>query len=219
VILHTGEMLGRRVFKPGGRPEEIRRDLVTLLIEAGRLAQQRGAAPGAKGRAVQVLNKRIVTPAGEQEAGEEASLTAITETLTESDRPTVVTVNVMVNCVEGEPALVDFRISPVRPLFTKGEVVASQVIDARQSPERVADSVLLFLQRNVREAAIQAGAVPQLDAGTGVTHVGALDPKELVALTNRIRQFGGDVLLTALTAEPTTTADPLQLTFKLSRPR
>jgi uncharacterized protein (DUF3084 family) len=218
LILRVGAELARDTLDSHLRPEAVRRELSALLDDASAQALRRGAARGENGRAVQIVSKRVVTLAGEQDANEEASLGALVENLTGSDTPVVVLVNAVNNTVEGETVMVELTPRPVKRVFPKGAVVASRRIDARQPVDRLVDTILDFLQNDVRNAAMQAGTIPQVDPETGQPQVGIVGPKDLIVLTDRLRRMGGQVLLTAVAAAPLTSADPLRLDFKLSRP-
>lgn len=219
LCLRAGETLARRTFQAQMRPEAVQRELRALLDEASMMALRNGATRGANGRTVRIVSKRLVTLAGTQTADEEASLNALVDNLANNDRPVVVIATAVSNSVAGEQAIIELTSLEVRPTFRKGDIVARLVIDAAQPIEKVVEELVLFLQKEVRNAAIEAGTVPQVDPQTGAQEVGQFGPADLVRLTDQIRRKGGKVQLMAIAADDLYSSDPLRLTFRLSRPR
>jgi hypothetical protein len=217
LILNAGEMIARRIIPAHPKLGDVRRDLLGLLQDASELARRRGAMIGDNRRAVRILTKRIDTPRETALADENDSLSALAENLMASRVPVLVTVNVLLNSVEGEQTIVDLTARSIAPAFEKGQTVASRKLDSTQSPETLTDQIVQFLQQDVRDAAIRAGVVPQIDPETGAKSVGILRPDELVTLANRVRRTGGEVMLTAITSAPANTAEPLRLHFKVTR--
>ncbi len=217
LVLRAGVELARRTLDAHQRPEALRRDLIGLLEDADAEARSRGASRGDNGRAVRIVNKRVVTLADTQDADENASLNALIENLAGSDAPVVVIANTVSNTFAGEQALLELSPRVVKSVFSKGAVVASRRIDARQSTDSIVDALLSFLQKDVRDAALQGGLLPRIDPDSGTAQVGIIGPKELALLTERARRMGGLLTLTASASEPITSADPLRLTFRLTR--
>lgn len=218
--LRAGAELKRRLFDSHLRPSAVRARLLDLLDDANAVALVHRAGAGANGKAIRILNKRFLNLAGQQEdTDENASINALAENVTGSDTPVVVVVNSVFNTVEGEQVVVELSPFAVRSLFDKKDVVASTEIDARQPTDKIFDSLVQFLNQGVRDAALRAGAIPQVDADTGQQRVGSLETRDLLKLTERLRKMGGQVIVTALAAEQMSTADTLHLDFKLSRPQ
>ncbi len=215
--VRAGEMLGRKVIAPHQRPEAIRKELITLLDEASTSALIHGASKGENDRAVRIVNKHIITLTSEHDADEQASLDAMVETLYGSDQPVVVVVNAINNSVEGEDILIELSPRAVTPLYAKGDIVAIGQIDARQSLDKVLNSIVEFLQNDVRNSAMKAGAVPLIDPQTGKPNYGLMSPSDLLLLTDRVRRRGGEVEITAIARESLSSTDPIQLEFKLKR--
>ncbi|HZO89909.1 MAG TPA: DUF3084 domain-containing protein [Chthonomonadaceae bacterium] len=216
--LRAGAELARRTFDAHLRPEAVRARLSDLLDEASAMAITHGAVRADNGRAVRIVTKRFLLLAGQMDADERASVDALVDRLTASDTPVVVVANAVNNSVEGEQVLIELTPFAVRRVFGKGERVASCVINARQPTDRIFDSIVQFLNQDVRDAALKAGTIPQTDPETGQRRVGSIETSDLLKLTERIRRMNGQVLLTAIAKEETTSADPLRLDFKLSRP-
>jgi uncharacterized protein (DUF3084 family) len=215
--LHAGAELARHTLDAHERPEKVRRELLELLKEASNEALKYGAARGDNGREVQIVNKRVVTTVGDVEADEEASLAALVDNLAGSDTPTVVVANVFHNSLQGEQVLVELHLYRETTLFEKGNVVASRRIDTNQPLKRVVESLLQFLQKDVRDAAIKNGAIPRIDPETGALIVGRLEIPDMILLTEQVRQVRGPVMLSAVAKTKLASADPLDLEFKVTR--
>src|SRR6185436_826311 len=107
-----------------------------------------GAVPGENKRAVTIVKKRVVSLAGVQRTDEQDSLNALVDFLSGSDTDMVVLANAINNTVAGEQALIEVTPRSARPILTKGQVLASRVINARQPVERIADDIVAFLQND-----------------------------------------------------------------------
>jgi hypothetical protein len=177
-----------------------------------------GAVLGDNGRAVRIVSKRIVSLAVRQDADEETSLNALIDRVAASDTPVVIVANAVNNNVEGEQVLIELTPFAVRRIFAKDEPVAQCVLNAGQPTDRIFDTIVQFLNNEVRDAALKAGTIPQTDPETGQQRVGSIETSDLLKLTEQIRRKGGQVVLTAVTKEPLTSADTLRLEFRLSRP-
>lgn len=216
--LRAGAELGRRTLDPHLRPEAVRAKLIDLLDEVSAAAITHGAVLGDNGRAVCIVSKRIVTLAGRQDADEAASLNALIDRVAASDTPVVIVANAVNNSVEGEQVLIELTPFAVRRIFAKDEEVAQCVLNAGQPTDRIFDSIVQFLNKEVRDAALKAGTIPQTDPETGQQRVGSIETSDLLKLTEQIRRKGGQVVLTAVAKDSLTSADTLRLEFKLSRP-
>ncbi|HZT43107.1 MAG TPA: DUF3084 domain-containing protein [Chthonomonadaceae bacterium] len=213
MTLPAGAELARCTIDAHLRPEAVRRDLKNLLDEASTTALRYQAAPGDNGRAVMIVPKRVVTPTGEEDAGEDASLKALTEDLAGSDTPVVVHANSVTNAVEGEQVLVELipQVLHHEIIFDKGAVIATRRLDARQPLARVVDDILQFLQQDVKNAAIRSGMIPRVDPDTGKEEVGIIGPRELVTLTEQVLRKGGLIEISAVAKAPISAADSLRL--------
>ena len=220
IVLRSGEMLARRVLDAHSRPEATRRELQELMSDANAVALLRRAGSGENGRSVMLLNRKNVALAGSQASDERSTLDAFVERLTGQNAPMLITAKTLTNTVTGEQAIVDFVAQTITPTFRKGEVVAqSGLIDGAKPTRQVTDSIVQFLQTDVRDAAIKRGVTPQIDAQTGAQQVGSFGPADLVELTEKVRRMNGPVTITAVAAQSLNSAEPLRLDFRLSRPR
>ncbi len=216
--LRAGAELARRTLDPHLTPDAVRRRLNELLDEASAEAISHGAVRGDNNRAVRIVSKRALTLTGAQDADESASLNFLADQLAASDTQVVVVVNAINNSVEGEQVLVELTPFVVQRIFAKDDMVAQCVVDAHQPSDRIFDAIVQFLNKEVRAAALKAGTIPQTDPETGERRIGSMLTSDLIKLAERIRRMGGQVILTAVAADQTTSADPLRLSFKLSHP-
>ncbi len=218
IVLHSGEMLARRTLDAHLGEAAVRRELQELMNDANAVALLRGAGRGENGRTVMLFNHRNVALAGSQASDERSTLDALVEKLTGLNAPALLSANTLANTVTGEQALLDFTAQPIVPTFRKGEVVAqSGVIDGGRPIRQMIESIVQFLQSDVRDAALKRGATPQIDPATGAKQVGAFGPADLVELTDKVRRTGGKVTITAVAAQSLNSAEPLRLTFRVAR--
>jgi uncharacterized protein (DUF3084 family) len=217
LMLRAGAELGRRVIPAHMRPEAVQREILALLTDASANAQRLGGLRGDNGRAVAIVKKRVVTLAGVENTEEKDSIAALVEALTGGDKDVVLLANALNNTVVGEQVMIELTPRPVQPIYKKEAVVATRIINARLPVERIADSLVEFLQKDVRIAAIDAGIIPQIDPETGTEQLGVAVPRDLVLLTDRVRRTGGRVKLEAIATDALTSADSLRITFRLSR--
>ncbi len=217
LIIRAGGELARRVLPDHSRPEAIKRELHSLLDDAHYAAMMLKAGRGENGRAVRIISKRIVTQVGITNANEDASIDALTDELVAKDIPVVVIANAINNSLVGEQVIIELTPYAVKPVFNKGEVVASSVIDTHQPIEKIVDAIVQFLQQDVGQAANKAGVIARIDPETGTQQIGTAVARDLVVLTERVRKVGGKVQLTARSAQTMNAADPLQLTFDVER--
>ena len=219
ILLRAGELLTRQTFDAHQRPEAVRKQLLALLDDAGATALLRGAGKGENGRAALLYNPQAIALAGSQANDERAPLEALVQKLSGQNTRILVTANTLTNTLQGEQALIDLDYQPVTPTYRKGETVAqSAPIDARKPVGKVIEAIVQFLQRDVRDAALKKGIVPQIDLQTGAKQVGVFGPVELLELTEKVKRMGGQVQIRAVASESLNSADTLQLAFKLSRP-
>ena len=220
IVLRSGEMLARRTLDAHARPELARRALQELMRDAGAVALLRGAGRGENGSAAMLLNRQNVALVGSQASDERATLNAFVERLSGQEAPMLITANTLTNTVTGEQAIMDFVARTVTPTFRKNEVMAeSGLIDGGKPTRQIIDAIVQFLQNDVRNAALKRGTMPQIDPQTGAQQVGSFGPSDLVELMDKVRRMKGPVTITAVAAENLNSAEPLQLNFRLNRPR
>lgn len=220
VSIRSGAELARRVIDPHLNTEAVQQQLIALLQEASATATAYRAGQGDNNRAVRIVTKRLVSQAHMEDADETASIHALAEYLSGGNMPVLVVANALNNTLEGEQALIELTPRPVSQVFDKGSVVAAQKIQGRQPFNKVLDAINHFLQTDVRNAALRAGSVPQVDPITGVPQIGHFELDDLAVLTEQVRRAGGEVTLKAIAATPITSADTLdnaRLRFTVER--
>ena len=215
--LRAGGELARLIVSPHERPERVRADLIALLDRAASKASMHGATRGENGREVAIVVKRVMTASGTQNANEEASLAALTETMTGLDRPEVVIAYVVYNSLAGEPALIDLKRLPVVPIYSRGETVATRRIDVRRATDEVFADVLEFLQQEVRDAAIHKGILPRIDPQTGMPEVGVASYSDLFRVTSQVKRMGGTVKISAVARQDLSSSDALDVELHAER--
>ncbi len=209
ISVRVSSEMSRRVIEPNQSTESVRAQLDQLLADASGTAMRYGAERGSSDRAVKIVDKQIVTSAGTQNADERASLNALVENITASDVPVVVVASAFNNCIRGEVVPIELTPRKLTRAFEKGTIVATRLIDASKPLPALKEAIAEFLQKDVREAALRAGTLPQIDPATGVSQIGQFDSYEIGMLMERIRRLGGKVILKAVAAAPTSSADPL----------
>ena len=209
ISVRVSSEMSRRVIDPNQSAEAVRAQLDQLLAEASSTAMRYGAERGSNDRAVKIVDKQIVTPAGTQNADERASLSALVENISASSVPVVVVASAFNNCIRGEVVPIELTPRKLTRAFEKGTIVATRSIDASKPLPALKEALAEFLQKDVREAALRAGTLPQIDPATGVSQIGQFDSYEIGMLMERIRRLGGKVILKAVAATPTSSADPL----------
>jgi len=209
ISVRVSSEMSRRVIDPNQSAEAVRAQLDQLLAEASSTAMRYGAERGSNDRAVKIVDKQIVTPAGTQNADERASLSALVENISASSVPVVVVASAFNNCIRGEVVPIELTPRKLTRAFEKGTIVATRSIDASKPLPALKEALAEFLQKDVREAALRAGTLPQIDPATGVSQIGQFDSYEIGMLMERIRRLGGKVILKAVAAAPTSSADPL----------
>lgn len=110
------------------------------------------------------------------------------------------------NTIYGEPVIGHIELFPNRQVYSKGEVVYSEVLDPGQNARESEETVILFLQK-VNAAAIKQGILPDPIQGT----VGVMSGSQLYDTINKVKRYNGKVVLTAVTKDDTYTAGPLKI--------
>ncbi len=215
IAFPSGEVVARQTLEISDNREEMKKSLHSLLQDASAMAQLKGARRGDNGLAVRLVNNRYVPGAQD----ESAVVDGLLDELCKSKSGCIVMATTVANTTEGEPALVRLSYLPVRPTFKRGDVIATRVVNTNRPLEALVGTVVQFLQEDVRNAAVEAGTIPQLDKSSGTTQVGIFGAAELVDLTDRLRKMGGEVEITAIAERNLNSIDPLRLKFRLVRPK
>jgi uncharacterized protein (DUF3084 family) len=216
IAVHAGEELTRVAFRPGLSEVRVRQMLVDMMKQAAEQAQARGAAPSSDGRIVFIPEKMVRLTTGEQiRVDEAASLDTILKNIRASGEPVVAIVAAVTNTAQGEPVPVEVRLFRNNVVFQAGQEIARTVIDCRPSEDPF-KQILAFLQGQVRQAAIDAGVIPRLEAQGTQPTVGELDAALLLTLAEQARRCPGNrALLIARARKETRAGDSLALEFEV----
>ena len=216
VIFHPNQDIARGVISCAQPKSKIRAELMKVLDEASEKAKQTGAKIGDNGRAVFFLPIQIE---GQKHMYLESEiLNTIVDSIYSGSGSVVVRIYARGNSFLGEQAAIDCEAIANRLVFQAGDEVAETVIDGTQSNGRIFSALVLFLQTDVRSAAMYKGVVPTLDEN-GVPSVGQINNWDQVFdLVLRIKAENKPMRITALAASETWSAGPLPVDFKVSNP-
>lgn len=218
VAIHGGEELARIVVPVNTPPEGVREAIGRLLSEAHREALKKGAAPGEKVRAVEIVDKRFATPTPSgvttMRVTEQDRVDAVVARLARSSEPVCLLAVAVANSVVGEPGAIDLQPMPNPLVYRKGQMVASRKLDGSRPAGQVFDELVLML-KGLGQAALTRGLIPRMDPLTGEPQTGALSAADLVDLTMRVCAARGTVEVVSLAASDVTAADSLALEFRV----
>lgn len=219
IVVQGGEELARVVIPPGTPAEGVRQAIDGLLSEAHREAIRKGAAPGERVRAVQIVDRRFATPTPTGVATvrvtEQERVDAVVARVARSEEPICILAVAVANSIEGEPAAIDLQPLANRLVYRKGQIVSTRRLDTSQPAGALFDEIVSML-KGIGRSAVERGLIPRFDPVTGEPQTGSLTARELVDLTARVRgEAGRRVELAAIAAADTMAADTLQLEFRV----
>jgi uncharacterized protein (DUF3084 family) len=219
VAVQGGEDLARTILPSGPTPREVREGIDQLLHAAHLSALAKGAGPGAKARAVQIVDKRLFVggpngPGYTVQVTEDDRISALVARLTQSAEPMCLVALAVANSVTGEPAAIDLQPFSNRLIYVKGQAILSRSINGNRPATAVFSDLVGFV-KSVGQSALGRGLIPRFDPSTGEPQVGAMGAADLVSLTERVRRSGKSVTVTAAAGADTRAAEPLQLTFRV----
>lgn len=221
IVARKDEEIARRVIPGGLSVRSARNEVYRLLVEAGRVAQAKGASAGNAHRAAYVPLKRISLPTStggstEIVADEATSVEVLAEQIAQSSEPVVVLAVAVRNSVAGEPIQVELRPYRNRLVYRKGEEIARVRVWSGHSTGEILNTLIEFLRDEVRSRAIEAGIIPRVDAD-GQPSVGTVSSAELTDLADRIVREGRGryVNVVAVADADTYSADSLRLRFRI----
>lgn len=215
ICIPTGEIVARRVLGGEISERELRKELRALIGEAEAVTTLKGAGKGSNNRCISLLSPNNLT----RTVQDAEVLEALVQEIRRSKGQQQIIATTLTNTLEGEQVPIFLNMEPVRTTFRKGAVVATKVIPVVRSIDTMVTELVQFLQQDVRNAAILAGTIPTTDGNSGSREVGVMSPVELVDLVDRMRRMGGEVQVSAVAADDLSSAEPLRLSFRLSRPR
>jgi len=218
IAIHTGEELARVVIPPNTPPAGVRDAISRLLNVATLEALKKGAAPGERARAVEIVDRRFTakTPTGVTtvRVTEQDRIDAIVARLARSPEPVCLLAVAVSNTAEGEPGAIDLQPLPNPLIYRKGQVIAIRKIDSARPAGEVFDELVSIL-KGVGQSALGRGLIPRTDPLTGEPQVGSLSGAQIVNLTTRILSAGRRSELAVLTAADVRAADTLDLEFRV----
>jgi uncharacterized protein (DUF3084 family) len=222
VASYYGEVLGRELIYPKGKeiirgviecgrsPDRIKVSLRSLIKLASEEAIKRGAGIGEDGKAVSLM-KFIEGKDGVYVFPEEAVLEGVALKLSQIQGSVVARLIALRNFTKGEPVYCDLELYRNSLVFDKGEVIATTILDGRNSESELLEKVIAFLRKDVREKALQRGLIPGEDEA-----VGELPLKEIINTITSVKENRGKVLLKAVATKPIYSANPLSITLQVS---
>lgn len=222
VASYYGEVLGRDLIYPKGKeiirgivecgrlPQRIKLSLRSLIKQAGDEALKKGAGIGADGKAVS-LARFVETKDGLYMFPEEVVLEGVSQKLSTMQGSVVVRLITLRNFTKGEPVFADLELYRNSLVFEKGEVIASTVLDGRNSESELLEKILSFLRRDVREKSLKRGLIPQEDES-----VGELPLRDIINTIATIKENRSKVLLKAVATQRIWSATPLSFSLQVS---
>lgn len=214
ICMQAGELIGRKTIDTSLPLSDLRREISGLFADAEATTTLRGATKGTNNRTIRILTDNL----SDHPLSEGEIMEALLGEIKRAKGQQQLIATSLTNALAGEQVLVRLTMEPVRTTFRRGSIVASTVIPVVRSLDTMVSTLVQFLQKDVRNAAILAGTIPYSDKNTGDAEVGTLAPAELIELVDRLRRMGGEVVVSAVASDDLTSADPLKLTFRLTRP-
>lgn len=218
IVAHGGEDIARTVVPAGTPPDEVRAIIGRLLSDAHRVALAKGAAPGERSLAVEIVDKRFSTPTptgvSTTRVTEQDRIDAVVNRLSRASQPACLLAVVVANSVAGEPVAIDLQPLGNPLIYRKGQAVASRKMDASRPADQVFGELVLLL-KGLGQDALERGLIPRYDPVTGQPQTGSLSADALVSLTERVKAYRRRVEVIAYAARDTNAGDSLQLEFKI----
>jgi len=116
------------------------------------------------------------------------------------------------NLIRGERLVIDFDIHDSRLIFSKGETIYKGNLDNYQGIKNYDLKVLRFL-KDLNRYAQSKGVLP--DPITG--NVGVLEGQELMNVIQKVKNFGGNCILTVTAVRDVYSQGPLAIDVKVER--
>jgi hypothetical protein len=209
IVFGSHQEVARLVINCASPKKEIHTEILKLLNEASKTADDAGASIGRNGRAVRI-EVQIV---GDRVHNEQEVIDTITDQIASSSGTVVAIVYSVGNAIEGEQALVDLKLFKNQHAYSPNEEVADTVIDGGASRGQILNSLTAFLQNDVKSAAMHRdrGIIP-VYGENGQASVGVpISGDQILDMVDRIRAVGRPVRVRALAAGETRSADKLSL--------
>ena len=216
-VYHTGDELGRTVLYTSERPEQIRARLTDWLESLSRTAAHRGAGTGPNGRDIVVQGDGSENH--DQSIPEDDSLDTLAEHIAQSGATVgsvVVVANARFNSTLGEQVRLDLQSFDNLLVFSKGDSVASTVIDGSQPQEAVMNQLVRFVSQKLQRVAIDKAIMPTIDPSTLNRSYGQAD--HLLDAVAKIQEAGGSTQVVAVASDDVFTNGPLTVHLEVVQP-
>jgi len=216
-VYHTGDELGRTVLYTSETPDQIRTRLTGWLESLSRTAAHRGAGTGPNGRDIVVQGDG--SEAQDQSIPEDDSLDTLAEHIAQSGSTVgsvVVVANARFNSTLGEQVRLDIQSFDNLLVFSKGDAVATTVIDGRLPQEQVVNQLVHFVSEKVQRVAIEKAIMPTIDANTLGRSYGQAD--HLLDTAAKIQEAGTSTQVVAVASDDVFTNGPLTVHLEVVPP-
>ncbi len=195
VVFRAGEVLTTAVTKGGQPPKDTEQILGGIINATNRVILNRLGVPD---KDIEVL---WIAKADFEQA---AQIIASTQ------EEVIVRILAVGNFIYGEPVIGRIELFPNKLVYSAGQVIFSETVDAGDGGKQAEEVILLFL-RKVNEQAISKGILPDPLQGT----VGAMSYSQLFESVNKVKRIGGRVELAAVTKADIHTSGPLQIDIRV----
>lgn len=207
-IFSDREEIERRVVPANPPPEVIRGQIDSVLLTARHAAEERGAKGDPEHEEAAYLAAvslpGVLRPIDRPEAIKEL----VAQQVLQMHGPAVLLAQAGQNCVKGEPVPVRILVFPNRLVLRKGEEIAAERIDGKESEDAVLEDVVAFLQKDVRERAEGLGMLPGPNGEVGEMRFGPL-----LEVMRKVRAVGGWAKVGAVARQDTWSGGQLHLDF------
>ncbi len=218
LLYHRGEELARTTLTGGVPPEIARQKLEELLERANVSARERGVIPDASGRAAALQDRLRPMPDGTfVRISVQDQIAGLISAITATPRDLVMIATSYYNYFEQDKDAVPLEINVYfnRTVYRQGQLIASTIIDGTRQESEILDDLVSFLTDQVRTKAQQAGMIPVHGKQESLGQIGFTEINQLI---KAIRQKAKPVLVEAIAARDTKSAEPLELTFRVKEP-
>lgn len=192
-IFTTNEIVYAQVIEGGKGYDAAQQDLVEFLLNANKIALNRGARIEGKDDYALVLLS-------------EEHFDQVVRILGNESGHYVVRAMSYGNTVMGEPLVIWFDLKPRQKVFDKGAVIASVTVTDAQNIE----DIILALLRQVNELAIVKGMITDSEGRVGQT-----TGEEFFEAIAAVREAEGEVIVNAVARHETWNTGKLQIGFEV----
>ncbi|MCH8275338.1 MAG: DUF3084 domain-containing protein [Armatimonadetes bacterium] len=215
LLFQRGEELARTTLQGGISPQEARVRLTALVRVANVSALERGVIPNEQGTAAAMQERVRPLPDGTViRIPVDAQADSIVDAIGRTTQDLVMIATSFYNYFDQEkdPVPLDVGVFFNRVVYEKGDTVASMIIDGALSEDDVLNEIMAFLTAHVRDSAAAHGMIPVHGRPESL---GRITFAEITRLIEQIRSHGGLVIVEAVAAQKTKSAEPLTLEFRI----